>query len=403
MPTLLQINTTLNYGAPGRIAEYIGLLAKDMGWRSVISHGPRMKNPSQLDTYQINSELDEKIHGGLYTLFLDRHGLGSKKATKRFIEFIKNDVKPDIIHLHNIHGYYLNYELFFNFLKTINTPIVWTLHDCWNFTGHCVYFDAIGCDKWKKECHHCPQKTKYPYSIFIDNSRNNFQLKKQLFTAIEDRIIAVPVSYFLGDYVRESFLGKCDIQVIHNGIDLNTFKPSDSKKNNNKNIILGVASPWNERKGLNDFVKLRELLSEETFEIRLIGLSKKQLMDLPDGIVGIEKTQNVYQLVEEYSNASVFVNPTYEDNYPTTNLEAMACGTPVITYNTGGSPESIDEKTGLVVEKGNIPGLVTGITDILSNKNLYTVKLCRERALKEFDAPTQFAEYLALYDTLLSK
>lgn len=404
MPTLLQLNTTLNYGSTGKIAEGIGLLAKSKGWRSVMAHGPRMKNPSQLETIQTNSNLDEKVHGAVYSLLLDKHGLGSKAAIRRFVEYLKTDVKPDIIHLHNIHGYYLNYEVLFDFLKSIDVPIVWTLHDCWTFTGHCTYFDAVGCDKWKSECHDCPQLKTYPTCIWKDNSRSNFELKKRLFTDISDRITLVPVSHFLEGYVKESFLKNCNSEVIHNGINLEVFRPNpDAKTHNQKKIILGVAAPWTQRKGLPDFIKLRDILPQEEFEIRLIGLSKKQVESLPSGIVGIERTQNVDELVKEYSQASVFVNPTYEDNYPTTNLEAIACGTPVITYLTGGSPESLSENTGLVVEKGDINGIETAIKQIISSPERFSAQACRAHAEGRFDASKQFQKYLDLYDRLLSK
>lgn len=403
MPTLLQINTTLNYGSTGRIAENIGLIAKKEGWRSVIAHGPRMTNPSQLETIRTNSLFDEKIHGAIYSLLLDKHGLGSKKTTERFIETVKNDIKPDIIHLHNIHGYYLNYEILFEYLQTINVPIVWTLHDCWSFTGHCASFDAIKCYKWKIGCSNCPQRNHYPVSLFYDNTRSNYKLKKKLFSSICDNLTIVPVSHFLESYVRESFLGECNINVIHNGINIDTFYHHRKKGNSNKFRIIGVASPWSKRKGLTDFYKLREMLPADSFEIVLIGLTQKQISKLPQGITGFERTQSVTELAQHYSDSSVFLNPTYEDNYPTTNLESIACGTPVITYRTGGSPESITKDTGIVVEKGDINGLLDAIHTISKwDSNLTSIK-CREYAITHFDMNICFNKYLELYKSLINR
>lgn len=404
MPTILQINTTLNFGSTGRIAENIGLVAQRAGWRSVIAHGPRMKNPSRLETIQTNSLFDEKIHGALYSLLLDKHGLGSRGATERFIDIVKTEIKPDIIHLHNIHGYYINYEVLFRYLKTTDIPIIWTMHDCWSFTGHCANFDAIGCDKWEIECSNCPQSKNYPVSLFYDNSRSNYNLKKTLFTSIVDRLTIVPVSHFLESFVRRSFFSKSRICVIHNGVNIETFCPNGNPNNKPEKFrILGVASPWSAKKGLFDFYELRKLLPTDTYDVVLIGLTKKQVSDLPEGIIGIERTQNASELASHYSKASIFINPTYEDNYPTTNLEAIACGTPVITYRTGGSSESITQHTGLVVEQGNVSGIVDAIKEISSWNLNDTAEKCRNYAVQNFDMNKCFNSYLELYHSLINK
>ncbi len=329
MKTLLQINTTLNYGSTGKIAEQIGLTAQSQGWDVWMAHGPRMTNPSALKTIQTISLLDEKIHGAIYSLLLDKHGLGSRTATKRFVAHIDNVIKPDIIHLHNIHGYYLNYEVLFEYLQRTQIPIVWTLHDFWNFTGHCAYFDETNCLKWKTQCTKCSQKHSYPKSLFIDNCKNNFQRKKSSFRSVKDNITLIPVSQWLANYVSESFLGDANIQVIHNGINTGQFKPiceSDRIvfRNKygiaNKKLLLGVAAPWDYRKGLDDFIKLRHQLNDD-YAIIVVGVSQQQLKSLPTGIIGIERTQNIQELVNLYSCADVLLNTTYADNYPTVNLE----------------------------------------------------------------------------------
>lgn len=403
---LLQINTTLNYGSTGRIAENIGLLANQSNFDTYVAHGPRCINPSALKSICAETSLGEKIHG-IGTRLFDKHGLMSRQSTQKLIsEIIK--IKPDIIHLHNIHGYYVNYQILFSFLKEYNCPVVWTLHDCWPFTGHCAHFDLIGCDKWKTECNHCPQKGEYPKS-YIDFSSRNFNLKKEAFTGC-DNLTIVPVSYWLGNLVKESFLRGYKTKVIHNGIDTDKFSACNNNPEETrvkygitaKYVILGVASPFNKRKGYPDFISLSHMLPEE-YCIILVGLTAEQKKNLPRNIIGIERTQDVNELASLYSCADVFVNLTYEDNFPTTNLEAMACGTPVITYNTGGSPESLDDTTGIVVEKGNLKETWNAISAICSKGKSEYVNACRNRAVQSFNNKDRFKEYIDLYNELLAK
>lgn len=272
----------------------------------------------------------------------DNEGFGNRNSTNNFINWIKI-YKPDIIHLHNIHGYYVNCELLFSFLKEYGVPVVWTLHDCWSFTGHCAYFDYIGCHKWLSCCKQCPQKSAYPSSYVLDNSCTNYLRKKSAFTGLEDLTIVTP-SKWLARLVSQSFLKDNRIIVIPNGINTDIFKSHANtirtKHGIGKKImILGVAAIWNDRKGLKIFHELSYMLNNN-YIIVLIGLTKKQIASLPKNIIGIEFTNGVQELADYYSAADYFVNPTFEDNYPTTNIEAIACGTPVITFNTGGSGES---------------------------------------------------------------
>lgn len=405
MPTLLQINTTLNSGSTGRIAEGIGLTAAADGWSSFIAHGTRYKNPSRLQSIEVGGWLEERIHGGWYSLLLDRHGLGSVGATKRLIRVIDSRIKPDIIHLHNIHGYYLNYRILFEYLQKVGIPVVWTLHDCWPITGHCVHFEFVGCDRWQSSCAHCPQSSAYPRS-FRDHSARNFRLKKELFTSLGDRLTLVPVSNWLERLLRRSFFRDFRIQTIHNGIDLSVFQPHTANVKSDPRLkdrymVLGVAAPWTERKGLSDFIKLRSVLPRD-HAIVLVGLSEQQIKNLPPDIIGIGRTESTDELVKLYSVADVFVNTTYEDNYPTVNLEAMACGTPVITYRTGGSPEAVTSETGLIVEPGDVSALSAGIREITAGKgkSSYT-STCTRRAEEYFDQNKQFRKYIDLYDNLL--
>jgi glycosyltransferase involved in cell wall biosynthesis len=399
---LLQINTTVNSGSTGRIAEEIGKLVMQQGQESFIAFG-RGHRPSASKTIRIGNGWDFRLHA-LKTRFFDLHGFGSVKSTRAFIETV-NKINPDIIHLHNIHGYYLNVKVLFNYLKETHKPVVWTFHDCWPFTGHCSYFDGVNCFKWETECHHCPNKKGYPPSWFLDNSRNNYHRKKDLFTAVKNLTIVTP-SNWLAAHVNNSFLKEYPVKVIHNGIDLSVFQPGQKQKLpsknhiNKKNYIVGVASVWDKRKGLADFIRLRDLLPKE-IEIVLVGLKSKQLSKLPNSITGIERTENISQLAALYSKASVFVNPTYVDNFPTTNIEALACGTPVVTYNTGGSPEAVDEHTGMVVEKGDIKGLAEAIKTITEKGKKHYAPLCRERAERLFNKDERFMDYLRLYESLI--
>lgn len=407
MKTLLQINVVVNSGSTGRIAEEIGQTAIELGWESYIAYGRENNRPSQSHKIRIGTDRDIKKHA-IQTRILDNHSLGlsSRRATKEFIKKIEQ-IKPDIIHLHNLHGYYINIEVLFNYLSKLDTPIVWTFHDCWPFTGHCAYFDFIGCDKWKTGCYQCPIKKSYPASYVIDRSKKNYKDKKSLFNSAKN-ITLVPVSNWLGNYFKDSFLHKYDVKMIHNGIDTSLFQP----KNNNSAIakyeledkftILGVASIWDYRKGLQDFIKMSEKLSSN-YQIVLVGLSNNQIKALPNNIIGIARTESVDELAELYSAADVFVNPTYEDNFPTTNIEALACGTPVITYNTGGSPEAVDAETGIVVEKGNVLQMISAILEVKHNGKQHYSDACRNRAFKLYRKEDRYRDYLELYGEVIKK
>lgn len=378
------------YGSTGRIATDLYKIIEEKGHECLIAYG-RGASPDSINSIRIGSDIDNYVHFAK-TRLLDLHGFASTRATKEFIKNAKM-FNPDVIHLHNIHGYYINIELLFSYLKEANKPIVWTLHDCWAFTGHCAYFDYVGCEKWKTGCYDCPQKTSYPTSIMLDNSKNNYERKKELFTSLSKMQIVTP-SKWLAGLVKESFLREYEVQVIHNGIDLDVFRPtqSDFRKRYNiedKLIILGVASVWDRRKGLNDFMELAKILSDDSIVV-LVGLSDKQMKNLPKNIIGIKRTNSVKELAEIYTAADVFFNPTYEDNYPTTNLEALACKLPVVTYKTGGSPEMITSGTGFCLEKGDW----IKMTAILDKNNLFENFFCKKSQL---DKNEQLAKYLGIY------
>ena len=399
--TLLQINTVINSGSTGRIAEEIGQTALAAGWRSVIAYG-RNPRPSKSETIRIGSDWEVRLHG-LRSRIFDDAGFGSRRATEAFIRAAEK-LSPDVIHLHNVHGYYLNIDVLFRWLARGNVPVVWTLHDCWPFTGHCAYFDIVGCEKWKTGCFACPQKREYPVSLLCDRSRKNWEQKRELFSSVNN-LTLVPVSDWLAGIARESFLGDKNICRIYNGTDTAVFSPREDGKSvrekyglGSRLVALGCASVWDKRKGLSDFIKLWERVPEKDLAIVLVGLSEEQIQGLPSGIVGIRRTESVEALADLYSAADLFVNPTYEDNFPTVNIEALACGTPICTYRTGGSPEAINGDTGFVVEQGDIEGLVSALETIRSlGKSAYS-NACRSRALSCFRKEDRWAEYLSLYE-----
>ena len=391
---LLQINVTANWGSTGKIAEQIGQCAIAHGWESYIAYG-RWYNPSQSHLIKIGDKLNMYQHYAEQRIF-DNEGLCSRGATKEFIKRI-DEIKPDVIQLHNIHDHYLNYRLLFEYLNKTDIKVVWTFHDCWAFTGHCFHFITKGCDRWKSGCFDCPLQHEYPKTLF-DRSRKNYTMKKNLFGA-NNNLTIIACSEWIANFVRQSFLKDKPIYVINNGVDLNVFKDSESLGTNKKSFhVLAVSNVWNKDKGFDDILKLREILSNE-YEITIVGVAKQQLNSLPQGIVGIERTQNVHELVALYSKADVFINPTYADNFPTVNLEALACGTPVITYRTGGSPEAIDEKTGVVVEQGDINGLAVAIQKM--KESPLSSADCRKRAEDYFENDKCFEKYIELYNGLL--
>lgn len=402
MRKVLQINTVVNSGSTGRIAEEIGQAVINNGWESYIAFGRNIGN-SKSHLIKIGSNFDVIMHG-LETRFFDRQGLGSAMSTKYLIQQIEM-INPDIIHLHNIHGYYLNIRLFFEFLQSANIPVVWTLHDCWAMTGHCVYFDFVSCEKWKTLCYSCPQIGTYPSSLFLDRSTKNYLLKKKIFTSI-DNLTLVPVSEWLKNIVNQSFLHGYNSILINNGIDVDFFTPMDTLDIKRKMgidnffLLLGVASIWSKRKGLDDILLLSSYLSED-IKIILVGLDNKQIRKLPPNIIGLNRTDNIKQLAELYSVADLFINPTWEDNFPTTNLESLACGTPVLSYKTGGSIESIDVDTGFYVEKGDINALLEVIELVKEKGKSYYSKACRNRAVKLYDKNKRYNEYIQLYNRIL--
>lgn len=411
MPKLLQINPVLRMNtSTGRIMQEIGDLAMEAGWESYVAYskGRDGVRESTSRTVPVGNRFSVAVHG-LQTRLFDRHGLASGCATREFIKKIE-EIDPDIIHIHNIHGYFLNYRILFDYLSEAGKPVVWTVHDCWLYTGHCYYYTAAGCDRWKSGCHNCPQKRQFPSSLLFDRSARNFRDKRKAFCSMpKDLMTIVPVSEWMRNEMSESFLKDYRFRVIHNGIDTGIFNPSNADAAvrekygiGNRRIILGLASIWCREKGWDDFIELSRLLSDDEV-IVMVGVKPEQAGALPQGIIPIARTENVRQLAELYSAAEVFVNPTWQDNYPTVNLESISCGTPVVTYNTGGSVESVTPATGIVVSQGDIKALREAISRIEANGKSHYKTPCREYALAHFRKEDRYADYLRLYEECLKR
>lgn len=401
MPTLIQIDSCLGKGSTGRITESIGLIMKKLGWDCYVVHGDRYAGETRLESIKTVTRVQEYLHAFGSMLF-DRHGLFSSSQTRRVMKKVR-DLKPDIIQLHCVHGYYINYEILFDFLREMDVPVVWTFHDCWAFTGHCAHFDFAGCDKWQTGCHGCELLKDYPKSLFFDNSKDNWLRKRKSFTSL-DKLQIVAVSNWLGKLAGQSFMQKYPIEVIHNGINLSVFKPVDNdireqyRISEDDILVLGVATAWGKDKGLDDFVRLSK---EPGIKVVLVGVSEDVKKTLPENIVAVYRTESQQKLAEFYSAADVLVNPTYNDSFPTVNLEALACGTPVLTYRTGGSPEAIDAETGAVVEQGDYDELLDKVRMFAQTSyKIHHSVACRERAEKCFDMHRQFDEYRKLYEQL---
>ena len=385
---ILYINSVPN-GSTGKICRDLYDLAIENGFDCCIAYG-RGNIDSKYNSIRIGNNFDVYQHV-LKTRVFDRHGLESKKATKSFLKEV-SIFNPDIIHLHNIHGYYINIPLLFEYFKeNPDIKIIWTLHDCWSFTGHCAYFTYSGCEKWQVQCKNCVSKKEYPSSLVFDNSKINYAWKKDLFSKVGNMTLVTP-SAWLQHLVRKSFLKKFPCKIIHNGINTSIFKKKNIVKQDAKTIILGVANIWDKRKGLNYFIDLYNILDKDKYKIVLVGVAEEQMDKLPKDIIKLKKTNNLEELVDLYNSAEVLFNPTLEDNYPTVNLEAQACGTPVLTFDSGGSAETLISTSRVVKD-------VEEVKQILEKET--KIKLDFEIDLLKIEAKYLFKEYIDLYKEVL--
>lgn len=398
---ILSINLG-NYSSTGSIAQGIKQTAEQYGIEYILAYPVDPQNKvSQKQDWIIGTSFGRKcsIALGMITGF---NGCFSLFSTIRLLHRI-NRYCPDILHFHNLHNNYINLPILFRYVKKNRIKVVWTLHDCWSFTGQCPYFDMVDCAKWKTGCYDCPKYTEYPKAL-VDNTKRMWRLKKKWFNGIENLTIVTP-SVWLSELVKQSFLNTYPIQVINNGIDLTVFKQcvSDIRERyglSSKKVVLGVAFDWGKRKGLDVFDKLAQRLPQD-YKIVLVGTDESVRNDLSANILVLGRTRSQQELVEFYSMADVFVNPTREENYPTVNMEALACNTPVITFRTGGSPEMLNDTCGSVVECNDIDALEKEVIRICTEKP-YKQEACMQKA-KEFDKNEKFKEYIELYDRINSE
>lgn len=399
---LLQINPVVRLNtSTGRIMKEIGELAMAHGWESHIAYsGGRDGLPSHSSQLMpVGNKRDVAWHA-LMTRLFDAHGLASPRATRHLIRQIEK-LDPDIIHIHNVHGYWLHYPLFFEYLKRSGKPVIWTVHDCWLYTGHCYYYSFARCAKWRTGCGRCPQKRSFPASWIFDRSVANWKDKQAAYGAMRN-ILFVPVSDWIRQEMASSFLGRHRFQVIHNGIDLSVFCPEAAEKEREIILYLAVASIWHEEKGFPDLVQVAGLLREDE-QLVLVGkMTEDQKKRMPARVHIVERTENVQALAALYAQATVLLNPTWQDNYPTVNLEAIACGTPVVTYRTGGSVEALTEATGRIVPQGDVPAMLVAARELAADRTVTSVR-CREHALRHFDKEACYLHYIALYERLAAR
>lgn len=393
---ILQINSVYGIKSTGRIAYDLVQIQKENGIEGYAACSSASKKYDNVLSMS-HGRLSDKLNI-LKTRLFGRHGFYNKRDTKRLIEYM-DKVSPDIVHLHNIHGHYVNIKMLFEYIAEHKIPVVWTLHDCWAFTGHCPHFDYVGCDKWKTGCHNCSQQKGYPVSWFFDRSKRNYEEKKRLFTSVPKMHLVSP-SNWLADLARESFLGKYPVSVVHNGIDTDAFKhtPSDLRKKlglEDKFVILGIVSNLNSTKGGQYFLELAKMLKDDE-HILLVSLEEGYEL-LPENITAVGRTENARELAKYYSMADVFVNPTLQDTFSMINIESLACTTPVVTFRTGGCMESLTEECGVVVEKGSTEALYKGIEEI--RRMNISADLCRARGV-EFSRENRFSEYIDIYRTI---
>jgi glycosyltransferase involved in cell wall biosynthesis len=414
---VLQINTFYLHGSTGRIVRDLKAVSETKGIVAYAAYGPEIDN-GDLGILKLQS-IPRRKFNILRTRLFDHHGFYNETETRRLIKWM-DELKPDIIHLHNIHNHFIHVGRLFDYIKKHNIPVVWTLHDCWPFTGHCAYFDYANCDKWKTMCHDCPSIHEYPPTWFFDRTTRNYKDKKDAFSGVNNLTLVTP-SKWLAELTRESFLSDYPVVTINNGIDIDVFHPTNDivKERlgiSGKKMLLAMATTFDRRKGTQYLKQLPEMLNDDEVLV-LVGLAKEQLaqFNMPR-CIGIGRTNSVEELAAYYSGADVFINPTLEDNFPTTNIEALACGTPVVTFKTGGSVESVLDgesivseneiiysSVGAVVPKDDVQAMLTAVCKIMAKGKGAFSSACRRKAEERYDKNKQYMKYIELYNEIYAK
>lgn len=397
---VLMINPVCGIGSTGRICADLAVMLEARGHDVKIAYG-RGIVPERYQKYavKIGGKLDAPLHA-LKARLADATGFGSKAATKCFIRWVK-EFDPDVIHLHNLHGYYVNLDVLFAYLRSCGKPILWSFYDCWSFTGHCAHFDYNQCNKWKNGCHDCANLQEYPQS-YLNRSAKNFQKKQRLFTNIPNLQLILP-SGWMQRMVEQSYMQAYPTHLLPNGIDLQMFQENNliSKIDlgiGNKCMVLGVSSVWSKTKGIEDIISITKKLPQADYQIVLAGQLPSSVR-LPENVIHIERTHDITQLCSYYSAADVFINPTLQETQGLTTVEALACGTPAIIYNSGGAPECLDDTCGIVVPRGDVDGMIQALEDIRTGKRQFSPEDCKAAAQK-YSKDDLYQPFLALYARL---
>ena len=400
---LAQINVA-SYGSTGRIMCQIQERALAEGYEAHSYFG-RGNIPQGPGTYtRIEGMTSVLWHVAKGRLF-DKMGHGSTVATRKLVGLLREE-QPDIVHLHNLHGYYLNLDNLFGYLRESGVKVVWTLHDCWAFTGGCAYFLECGCDQWKTACRTCSQTHVFP-KRYIDRSAREYDWKKELFTGLPNVMLTAP-SQWLADLARQSFLKDYPVRVVHNGIDTETFQPLPPEEQaavkaklgmaSDGKMILGVANMWDARKRLDAMITLAEDMKDEATVVA-VGLSEKQKANLPEGMIGITRTENVNELARLYGAADVFVSTSVEESFSLVVAEAMACGTPIVCVDGGGCKELIEDGVGLVVPRDDRQALKEAVQAVLIRREDFAAS-CRKRCVENYSRDRMVDGYIEVYKTI---
>lgn len=395
---VLFVNLVYGTGSTGKIIADIMEMLKKAGHDAKAMYGVGEESECP-DAIKFSTQLEYYFHNAVSRL-TDHAGLYSQMATRKLIREIQT-FQPDLIHLHTLHGFYVNYEMLFRFLKKASIPVIWTLHDCWAFTGHCTHYSQTGCDQWQSLCTKCQLLYRYPQCYFKGDVKRNYVRKQRAFNGVNNLTLTAP-SRWLAEQISLSFLKDYPLEVIPNAIDLSIFHAQDSTLRlqyglDGKKVVLGVANAWSARKGLHDMITLASRFGPE-FQVVLLGLTENQIEELPDGILGIKRTTDQVELAQWYSEADVFVNPTYEETFGLTTVEAQACGAPVVVYCTDGCPETVALENGVLVRKGDLEGLEAAVRTIIENgKRADAQKMCY------FDKDCVYRKYINLYERTIQK
>lgn len=410
---ILQINSHYNQGGAARIAACIhGQLLKE-GQKSYVAYG-RGKKIQEAEAAAQNLYCFDRPWEVYFSALVSRvigiNGWSNRAATRRLIAYMEK-IRPDIVHLHALHGYYLNFPMLFGYLNEKQIPCVWTFHDCHAFTGNCGYY--FDCEKWKTGCGSCPHIHNYPASHFFDFTHYMWKRKQKMFTEGDRKVIVTP-SRWLTKEAEKSFFGRYPCVTISNGIDVkNTFFPRDKAACRKKygyeekeRLVLGIAVGYGDpRKGAKYIIQLARDLEGEA-KVILIGWEKKNdtLLEGTKNIIPLPATDDLEMLAEYYSMADVFVLPSLAENYATVTLESMACGTPVVGFAVGGIPEQLAEGRGIAVRAGDQRAFTRAVKRALSPESRLLCGKALAAVMEKENSTEKMTEaYIELYKGLLQK